>query len=107
MSGIKNEYEWWCTIGRVYFPKVFVAARHYLWIPVVVTKCDSILSILAYMFNSRQASISPAVISNQIFIRANCEKLGYLSFEECSSSDSESSAQESDCIMTEDSLDDI
>ena len=30
------------------------------------------------MFNSRQPSITPHVIANQIFIRGNSEKLGYL-----------------------------
>ena len=43
------EYQWWCSTGKILSPSLFVVARHYLWIPVVVMKCDSMLSILSYM----------------------------------------------------------
>ena len=29
-------------MGRHYFPNVFTAARHYLWTPPLVTKCDCV-----------------------------------------------------------------
>ena len=75
----KNDHHWWTSAGRNMFPFVFVAAQHYIWTPPLLTKCDSWLSTLGYMYNSRQASLAPQVIAQQVFIRGNMDELEYAS----------------------------
>ena len=74
----EDENVWWLEIGSEMFPAIFRAAMHYIWTPPLVTKCDSWLSILSYMYNSRQTCTSPQVVANRMFIRGNQEKLEYL-----------------------------
>ena len=70
-----NEYVYWCTVGDKLFPSIAFTARHYVWVPPMVTKCDSWLSILAYMYSPRQSRLLPHVIAHRIFIRGNLDNL--------------------------------
>ena len=70
-----NEYDYWCTTGDRLFPLFSNAARRYVWTPPLVTKCDSWLSILSYMYCPRQSRLPPRVIADRIFLRGNLNKI--------------------------------
>ena len=70
-------WKWWEDVGTVQFP-IFCAAQHYLWVPPIVTACDSLLSIMGWKYNPRQASLDSDVIATQMFIRGNLNKLDYV-----------------------------
>ena len=42
-----------------------------VWVPTVVTQCDSMLSVMGAKFNRRQAHLAPHVAANQLFMRCN------------------------------------
>ena len=71
-------WKWWEDVGKENFPSIYQAARHYLWVPPIATACDSLLSIMGWKYNPRQASLDSDVIATQMFLRGNLNKLTYL-----------------------------
>ena len=73
-AGTSDE-AWWDMVGRELFPTIYEAAMGYLFVPPLVTACDSILSILGHKYSARQASIGTDVVSTQMFLRSNLRVL--------------------------------
>ena len=77
-GGNCTETEWWEGVGKFEFPDVYHIAKCYLWVPPVLTQCDSIISIMGDKFNSRQTSLSPEHVCTQMFLHANLEHVNKL-----------------------------
>ena len=74
----KCELHWWQTVGVYKYPGIHQAAIHYLWVPPLVTKCDSWMSVMNTKYNSRQSSMGTQTGQNSMLLRGNYDKLGYL-----------------------------
>ena len=74
----KCELHWWQTVGVYKYPGIHQAAIHYLWVPPLVTKCDSWMSVMNTKYNSRQSSMGTQTVQNSMLLRGNYDKLGYL-----------------------------
>ena len=74
-KGMSHEGDWWSGIGGEMFPLLKGPAHSLIWVPTVVTQCDSMLSVLGAKFNSRQARLAPHVAANQLFMRCNARYL--------------------------------
>ena len=66
-----SDVQWWHEIGSKRFSTIYEAALHYLWLPPLVTACDSVLSVLSWKYTSRQARIGTDVVATQMFLRGN------------------------------------
>ena len=73
----KTAWSWWQSRGRELFPTIYEAARHYLFVVPVVTECDSLLSIMGWKYDARQAFLESDVIATQMFLRGNLENIGF------------------------------
>ena len=67
----RHEGDWWFGIGGEMFPLMKEPAYALVWVPTVVTQCDSMLSVMGAKFNRRQAHLAPHVAANQLFMRCN------------------------------------
>ena len=65
----RHEGDWWFGIGGEMFPLMKEPAYALVWVPTVVTQCDSMLSVMGAKFNRRQAHLAPHVAANQLFMR--------------------------------------
>eukprot|EP00760_Papus_ankaliazontas_P040146 PhM_4_TR9962/c0_g1_i1/m.75541 len=68
---LKHCGDYWDQIGIDLFPKIAVAASVLIWIPPVVTDCDSMLSIIDYKFSDRQCSLHTTTASTIMSMRVN------------------------------------
>ena len=73
-AGDRDEVAWWKLHGSTAFPKLGKVAISFLSLPAVVTKCDSLMSVMGAKFSKRQASMSNFNMSNQVFARANTRR---------------------------------
>ena len=82
--------DWWAQdCVKAEFPKLSELALCAVWVPPVVTACDSLTSVMGSMFRSNQGSLRPETAATMVFLRANARhlSLGVMIDEDISSSD--------------------
>ena len=68
--------DWWAQDSvKADFPELAEIALCAVWVPPVVTACDSLTSVMGAQFRPNQGSLKPETAATMVFLRANARHL--------------------------------